>query len=224
MNRRTFLATSVAAAVGVAGCSGNGGNSNGSGTQLADHAAATNIDQQPTLGTDPTDAEGLVVAFEDPSCTRCRAFEETVVPKIRSNLVEPGKGAFVFRGYPVVYDWGDPASHALEATYARDEDAFWSLADHYFSEQDAFRSAGTSEVYPRTREFLADQTNLDAEAVVSDARNGGADDAIQTDLDAGMNAGAGRTTPHIFLFRNGEFQTKAAGSISYDTIETVLQL
>lgn len=223
MDRRTFLVACGCAGATLAGCQGQNPNGDG-GQSLSDHAAARNLDAQPRRGPDPTEATGVIVAFEDPSCTRCRAFERTVVPKIRSNLVDPGDAALVFRGYPVVYDWGEPAVHALEATYARDVSAFWSLVDHYFENQQEFRSAGAGEVYPRTRSFLADRTDLDAEAVVTDAEGGAVDDAVQTDLDAGMDAGAGQTTPHVFLFRDGEYRTKAAGSISYDAISSALQL
>lgn len=224
MHRRTFLTTGAATLAGLAGCldGGQTGGDHGDAS-LSDHPAGHSLDSQPTLGPDPTEATGLVVAFEDPSCPRCRTFEQEVVPKIESNLVDPGKAAYVFRGYPVVYDWGEPAAHALEATYARDEDAVWDLVDHYFANQDDFRSAGADSVYPRTRRYLADETDLDADAVV-EAATGEAATAVQTDLDDGEAAGAGRTTPHVFLFRDGEYLTKAKGSVSYDTIESALQL
>ncbi|MFC7133411.1 MULTISPECIES: DsbA family protein [Salinibaculum] len=238
MKRRTFL--SGAALAALAGCSGNTGTSGGSGDGGSDgddgtggsggssgpnpDEARTALDSQPTLGPAPGDAPGLIVAFEDPSCTRCRAFDRNVFPEIRSNLVETGAATFVFRGYPVVYEWGNPASHALEATFTRDADAFWALTSHYFENQSDFRGKSAADVYEGTESFLAAETDLDAAAVVSDAQGEAAASAVQTDLDAGTAAGAGRTTPHLFLFRDGEFQTKAAGSVSYDTIEAVLQV
>lgn len=237
MHRREFLAAGLAASTVLAGCSGSGdgaggddgdgsGTDGGTGTAagVPSHASTADLAAQPRLGPDPAEARGLIVAFEDPSCPRCRRFERDIVPQIRSNLVEPGDAAYVFRGYPVVYEWGEPATRALEATYDRSPDAFWSLVAHYFDEQDAFRSAGVDRVYPRTREFLAANTDFDAEAVVEDAERGAFDPAVQSDLDAGMAAGAGRTTPHVFLFRDGEYRTKAAGSVSYETVASVLQL
>jgi len=239
MNRRQFLR--VAALSALAGCSnaspgrggsdgtdgdgtdGAGGSDGGNSGPTAD-AAKRDLAAQPTLGPPVGEASGLIVAFEDPSCTRCRAFDQTVFPKIRSNLVETGRATFAFRGYPVVYEWGDPASHALEATYARDADAFWALVGHYFDNQGSFRGKPAEDVYAQTQSFLSSDTDLDAAAVVSEARGDAAASAVQTDLDAGMAAGAGRTTPHLFLFRDGEFQTKAAGSVSYETIEAVLQV
>lgn len=240
MNRRTFL--SVAAASAIAGCgnstsagdggsdggdseSGGAGGEGGSDTPASGpERAMRGLDAQPTLGPEPGSATGLIVAFEDPSCPRCRAFERQVVPKIRSNLVETGTATYAFRGYPVIYEWGNPATHALEATYARDEAAVWELAAYYFENQRSLVGNDAESIYAETASFLSDQTDLDGAAVVEAARGEAAASAVQTDLDDGMAAGAGRTTPHVFLFRDGEYQTKAAGSVSYETIETVLQV
>lgn len=188
---------------------------------LGGHPAARAIAAQPTRGPDPAEATGVVVAFEDPSCTRCRAFERDTVPELRAELVDTGQVSLVVRTYPVIYPWGEPAVQALEAAYARDEAAFWGLFDHYFAEQPRF---DRDNVLDRTEAWLADNTDLDAAAVVADARNGAYDEAVQTDLRAGKDAGAGRTTPHVFLFRDGEYRTKAAGSVSFDLIRSALGL
>jgi protein-disulfide isomerase len=112
-----------------AGCLGSsgGGSDGGSGSDaqsLDSHPVGANLDAQPFLGPPPGDATATVVAFEDPSCPRCATFEQNTVPKIRSELVAPGDATFVVRTIPVVYPWGEPAIHALEATFARDADAF----------------------------------------------------------------------------------------------------
>lgn len=203
--------------------SGNNGESGGRNV-LGGHSAGMALDAQPKLGPDPSEATGVIVVFEDPSCPRCKRFEQQVVPKIRSNLVEPGDATFVFRGYPVIYEWGKPAARALEAVYDADPGTHFTLLEHYFDEQSAYESAGADAVYDRTETFLAEETDLDAAAVIDGARNGDYEDPVQTDLDAGREAGAGRTTPHVFLFRDGQFRTKGKGSISFDTIESVLQV
>lgn len=233
MERRRFLVTSATAA--LAGCLGGGpAGSGSSGTnssstttdnevpRLEDHPAAQGLSTQPVRGPAPQDALGVIVAFEDPSCPTCRRFEQNVVPTIRRELVDPGDVAYVFRGYPVIYPWGEPAVRALESTYARDPTAHWALVDHYFDQQEEFRRAGVDAVYDRTETFLQNETELQAGSILDEARNGLHDEAVQSDLDAGMAAGAGRTTPHLFLFRDGEFRTKTAGRVSYDTVSTIL--
>lgn len=253
MKRRTFLAAGVVGCVTLAGCSGestdgddggadgddggaDGGDGGDSGAAAATatptegpqtldtHPVAQNLAAQPVRGPSPSEATGVIVAFEDPSCPNCASFETNVLPTLQEDLIEPGDVSMVYRNYPVIYNWGEPAVRALEATYDRDTATFWDLAGHYFEMQDEFRSAGVDQVYPRTETFLADSTDLDAAAVVSEAESGAYDDAVQSDLEAGQTGGAGRTTPHFFLFRDGTYQTKIGGLVSASIIKNTLDL
>lgn len=232
MQRRDVLrAAGIGSLAGLAGCTGllvgdgddsaqtadgdtpTGGDS--SGTALRDHPAGAAIGDQPRKGG----LDGhVVVVFEDPSCPTCKAFEAETVPKIESNLVDTGAAALVVRGYPVVYPWGEPATQALEATYDRDEGAFWALLDHYFDRQSTFDS---DNVLDRTEQFLDSETSVDGAAVLTDVGNDAYADAVQTDLDAGQDAGA-TATPTVFLFRDGNYLTEASGNVSYDLIATAL--
>lgn len=212
---------------------------------LGGHPAAAGLHEQPRFGPSPTEAEGVVIAFEDPSCPRCAAFETGTVPKLREQHSD--SVTFVFRNYPVVYPWGEPASQAIEAAFGREMEMMdettesdtenelnsmpygvrqgsvdtWALVRHYFETQDQFN---TDNVFERTRTFLADETDLDADAVVEDAKAEEYGDVVQADLDAGEAADAGQTTPSVFLFSDGEFQTKATGSVSYQVISSALEL
>jgi protein-disulfide isomerase len=232
--RRQVVAAAGLAIAGIAGCTGraddtgtDGGATTGdgegtttdAGQSLGDHPAARDLGVQPTLGS--ADATATIVAFEDPSCSRCRAFERNTVPRIRDELVSSGEARFVVRTYPVVYPWGKPAVQALEATYARSPDAFWGLFAHYFDEQDAF---STDNVLTRTEAWLASNADVDAAAVIADAESKAYDGAVQTDLDAGEAAGVGRTTPTVFLFRDGRYVTRASGSVSFELVSSALGL
>lgn len=233
MHRRRFLMTGVALA--VAGCSGGdgtggtsrgGATDGGTGTDAAEtldtHPAARNPSSQPRHGPEPGQATATIVVFEDPSCPTCARFEREVVPNIMTELVEPGTVSFVFRGYPVIYSWGEPATRALEAVYARNAEAHWTLAAHYFENQGDYRGSEPAGVFDRTETFLAAETGVDATAAMDAASDGEADAAVETDLAAGRDAGAGRTTPHLFLFRDGAFRTKSAGYTGLETIKGVL--
>jgi len=213
MNRRRFLTLSGAGVVGaVAGCSGDADT----GESIDDHPAAADLEAQPRRG----ELGGhVVLAFEDPSCPTCRRFHESTLPDIRENIVDTGKGAYVVRTYPVIYPWGEPATQALESTFARDSEAYWSLFDHYFAEQSSF---DPDNVLERTATFLTEETEVDGEAVASDARNRAHDDAVQADIRAAEDAGLGETTPIILLFEDGEFVTKVNGSVSYELIAEAL--
>jgi protein-disulfide isomerase len=231
--RRSVLSSGSAllgaGCLGGAGSGGTGsGGEGGSETEtdagdtatLADHPAGADLAAQPRLGPDPAEATGVIVAFEDPSCPRCAAFESNTVPKIRSELVEPGDAAFVARTIPVVYPWGGPAIQALEATYARDGDAFWALFGHYFDEQDAFDG---ENVLDRTESFLSAETSVDAAAVVADAADEAYGDAVDADLRASEAAGVSGT-PTVFLFRDGQYRTRVTGSVSFDLVRESLGL
>lgn len=223
--RRALAGVAGAGLGGLGGCVGGTGGSGGDGgagdaATLDTHPAARDLSAQPRFGPPPGEAAGTVVAFEDPSCPTCARFERETVPRIRSELAEPGDATFVFRVYPVVYEWGKPASRALEATFARDDAAHWTLADHYFGNQSAF-DAGN--VLDRTRAFLDRQTDVDGTAVVDAVKAGEADPAVEADRSAAADAGADGT-PSLFLFRDGEYRTKAVGSVSFDVVKGALGL
>jgi protein-disulfide isomerase len=233
--RRGLLAGAAGTLAALSGCLGTegGGASTASPTPertpngtpaettasgpFGGHPAARGLDDQPVLGD--LGAGSVVVAFEDPSCTLCRRFEQQTLPRIEEELVATGEGAFVYRVYPIIYPWGKPAVQALESTFARDADAFWALKDHYYGQQDAFT---TENVLDRTETFLASETDLDAAAVVDDARNERHDDAVQADLAAGEAAGVGSQTPVFYLFSEGEFQTRISGPQDYSVFAAAL--
>jgi len=232
--RRGFLSSAAAGVAVTAGCLGSSSDSDGGSTGggdstdtqtvmqrgssdvTFDHPSATGINDQPTLGD--RGWQGVIVAFEDPSCPTCRRFNQNTFSQIRSELVAPGNVAYVFRGYPVVYPWGGPASHALEAAFDRDPAAMWALKDHYFDEQGQF---DTDNVLDRTATFLNDETEVDGDAVVAAVESDATTDAVQTDLDAGEAAGASGT-PTFYLFRDGEYQTTVSGAQDFTVFENVL--
>lgn len=233
MDRRTFLARAGPAVGGAAALGGCLGGSSGDptdgqaddrpgdGAPFAEHAATAGVGTQPYLGPEPGTAEGTIVAFEDPSCPRCRRFQRETVSKVKSELVDAGRATYVFRGYPVVYAWGKPATRALEATHRRDEATHWDLVDWYFRNQG---DISTENVRERTRSFLEETGAVDAGAVMDAIDSGPVEDAVATDLDAGEAAGAGGVTPTVFLFRDGEYRTMARGSVSYSVVAGALGL
>lgn len=218
MNRRRFLGT--ASAFLLSGCIGSTGDASGDAGDFAGHASTRGIDSQPRLG--PEDADARVVAFEDPSCPTCRRWEAMTLPELRPHTRDGGL-AFYYRGYPVVYPWGEPACHALEATYARSEEAFWSLKNHYYGAQEMF---GMGNVLGRTRDYLVEDTGLteeEAREVVTDARNEVFQDEVDLDLRTGRRAGA-VATPTFFLFSGDSYVTKVQGPQGYAVFKNSLRL
>ena len=190
-------------------------------TQIMNHPISREIDAWPARGPDPFEAPATLVVLDDPSCSRCAAFHRNAISELTANYVESGELSIAIRPYPVVYEWGQPAAQALEATMDRDEAVYWELLDHYFADQSTF---DTDNVLDETESWLSENSELDATAVVEDVREDAFADRIEATLSAGEEAGAGSITPATFAFVDGEFQTLLNGSQSTETVETVLGL
>lgn len=221
VDRRTLLHGGAAGlAVGTTVLAGRellgDGGSDGGGQPLTAHPAAADLGAQPTLGPAPAEGSGTIVAFEDPSCRACARFERDTFPQLKTQLVEGKDVSFVFRGVPLVEAWGQSATRdatlAMEATYARDAAAFWSLKAFYYREQDRLGGDTVREV---TRRFLEAETDVDADVVMSDVERGAQSDAVDADLDAARDAGV-RGTPWFFLFRDDSFVSDVSGPVSTD--------
>lgn len=211
-SRRSFLASAVTStAVASAGCLGDE-----SSEPFEDHPSTANIETQPSLG-DP-DAAGVVVAFEDPSCSSCRRFEERTFPRLREELVAPGDVRFVYRTIDVVFQWAVPATQIMASTYATDAEVFWDLKDFYYENQSAFES---NTVFDLSREFLESETELDADAVLDAAQAKTHDDFLQYNREAAQDVGLS-ATPEFYLFRNGTFRTEVSGAQDFDVFESAL--
>lgn len=185
---------------------------------LRNHPAAAKIDSEPRIGPAVGDADGVIIEFADPSCPSCARFEQRTYPKIKSQLVETGRVAFVYREYPNVYPWGEAASQALEGTFAQEASAFWGLKSYYYANSDAFTE---DNVLGKTETHLNENTNVDGRAVVNGVENGEFEAMVQQDVDTANDAGVGGT-PAFFLFRSGSFVTKITGPQAYSVFKNSL--
>lgn len=215
MKRRTFVGAvgAVGATASLSGCLSGGG-----GTSLENHPAGRGIANQPSLGPEPSDASGVIVAFEDPSCPSCARFELNVFPKLKRRLVDTGEASFVFRGIPVVKPWSETAVPAMEAAFGRDEGAFWTLKQLYYQNQ---RQISSQNVQNATRQLLG-KTSVDASAVLNDVNEGTYSDEVDTDYQASQDAEV-QGTPTFHLFKDGSHVTEIVGPQSVETFENALK-
>ncbi len=238
MNRRSFLRGGLGASLGLAaGCiggrAGDGGALDTPTAELGDAPAGdpaytTSLDvagtrylgYQPTLGNAPADTTALVVAFQDPACPYCAEFHAKSLPKLRAGPIDAGNLTFVARDVAVLADWAGPAVQALAATFDRNVPSYWDLLSFVFANQDAF-DAGN--VLARIREFLADDTPVDAGAVVSDVEAGRYESALERDQRAAARADVS-ATPAFLLIRNGEYITQIRGHQPASVFEAALRL
>jgi protein-disulfide isomerase len=223
LRRRTVLAGT---ALFLSGCAGLSGGSNESTTTtgaksktLGNNPAAQGIENQPMLGPKPGTADRTMIAFEDPSCHYCGQFERNTFPKIEANYIDSGKLSFVSRfAIAPIQPWGTPAAEALEATYHRNESAFWTLKEHYFAEQDTFSE---SNVLSKTKSFLESNTDVDAAAVVADAKDVAYKQALSNDQQAASAAGV-EGVPSFFVFDGETLSTSITGAQPYSVFEKAL--
>lgn len=223
LRRRTLLAGT---ALFLSGCAGLSGGSNDTTTTansksktLDDSPAAQDIENQPTLGPKPGTVGKTMIAFEDPSCHYCGQFERDTFPKIEANYIDSEKLSFVSRfSVAPIQPWGTPAAEALEATYDRKKSAFWTLKEHYFAEQDTFSE---SNVLSKTESFLESNTDVDAAAVVDDAKNEAYEGALSKDQQAASAAGV-EGVPSFFVFDGETLSASITGAQPYSVFEKAL--
>ncbi len=193
------------------------GSEDGDSSSL-DHPSAEGAEKNAKVGPSMDEAEGVMIAFEDPSSPSCAKFHEAVFPKLKSRLIDSGYVTFVARAYPNTEEWAETAVLALKATYDRDEGAYWDLKAHYYENQGDLNE---ENVLDETEAFLDDETSVDAGAVVSDVEGGAYEDALASDVDAAENAEVS-DLPTLFLFEDGEFKTELTGKQSYAVLKSVL--
>lgn len=185
-----------------------------------DHPVAEGLADEPTLGPDPWAADAALVTFSDPSCPYCREFETETFTQLRDDYVDSGELAFVYRGVSVVQPWGENAVNALEATYERDESAFWSLRKEMYHNHSRFEEGTASAAV----EFLAEETDFENPDVVkSEVYNRTHADAIREDERVMDDCDIDGVPGFVFI-RDGEVVTTNTGTISYSTAESLLDL
>ncbi|WP_227357438.1 DsbA family protein [Haladaptatus salinisoli] len=175
---------------------------------------------EPTRGPTPFSSDATLIAFEDPSCHNCVDFEQKIYPRLKRNHIDSEELSFVLRTVPVVEEWGVRAIYALEATHARDEQAFWDLKEYYFSNQDQFN---TGNVLSKTKLFIDYNTRLNGRAIVRDAKSKAYNKQVREDRSVAKAANI-PGTPTFFAFRSEEYVTKIVGTQSYGIFKNILGL
>lgn len=218
MRRRSVLASiATVGAAGVAGCLSGGPSGGG---DLADHPASRNLAGYPRVGEDPTEAEKLIVSFEDPSCPNCRSFHQSLLGELRQDVIEPDSAAYVWRPYRYTNrPWATDAIHAILAATERSTSEGWALLSFYYDTQFSI-DVGSFE--DETRQFLANETSLDAGAVLDAAAQRAHEDLLETAEADGDDAGV-TSTPTFHLFRDGGHLTELSNPGGVTLFEAAFQ-
>ena len=167
---------------------------------------------QPTLGR--VDAPVKLILFENFLCEHCKAFEEGVFPRIKSDYIDTGQ----VQAYYVNLAWGaesaTTAGLAGECAYRQDELAFWEYKRALYAAQDDHDGAwATTDNLAAIAESVP---ALDAAELRACLEEGRYLSEVQRDLELGDLVGV-RGTPSIVVGTQG-FEAP-----SYETLADAIE-
>lgn len=198
---------------------GNGeetGSNGDSGGPTVD-VSKINTTGEPVLGQ--SDAPVTMVVYEDFQCPFCKRFEEGAVQQIESNYVVEGDVKIIWKDFPLstpftsrnIHPWANPAAETMECVYRQDNDAFWTVKDKVFSNQDSINTDNVqSQIIGWASEQGVSESEVQAclnnenllEEVRSDVQEGKSFDAvIQTPQGASPFVSS---TPSVVVYGEGD--------------------
>ncbi len=169
------------------------------------------LENQPYLGD--ADADVDVVYFVDFYCPACKSFNDGVKPQLEQEYIDTGDITFYMMDFPLSFHDPQATSAAVTAqcTYLQDEDQFWDVQDELFEVQ---REIDYSP--DRLTQLVEDSTEgLDYDEIRSCIEDQDTNDAVQADLQEGLDAGV-EGTPTLFI--NGE----EAPDFGFDTLSSMI--
>lgn len=174
-------------------------------------------ENQPILGQ--KDANVTIYMFEDYECPFCQRFEQNAYKDIVSNYVETGQVRIVWKDYPLperIHPWANPAATHMECVYRQDEEAFWTIKDKIFANQD---SISTENVEDTIVEWASEE-GLNGEEIRSCADQEDVQQAVDSDMEEGGQLG----TPTLFITKTGESDyTKISGAQPYSVFQNAIE-
>lgn len=83
------------------------------------------------------DAKVVLIEYASLSCPHCASFNETIVPKLKADWIDPGKLLYVYRHYPLNAPalWGAMVAECLQGP------AFFAFVDVLFKQQQRWLAA-----------------------------------------------------------------------------------
>ena len=160
-----------------------------------------------------------LVEFADYQCPYCERFESETVQRIRSEFVDTGRVAYVFRHFPLDTIHTN-ARHASEiAECAARQNQFWPVHSYLFSVKGL-----TDDATVFGGGALA---GIDEHLLQNCVERGGGRDGVQTDATEGRRLGV-KGTPTIFIgpiAADGtiRLRRRIVGAVSYDALRQAIE-
>ena len=203
--------------VGFAGGTVTSLDSNNADNQEDKQNIELSPDNEPMLGNE--DANVTIYMFEDFECPFCQRFEQNAYKDIVSDYVETGKARIVWKDYPLpprIHPWAGPAAANMECVYRQDEEAFWTIKNKIFANQNSI----TTENVENTIVQWASEEGLNGEEIRSCA----AQEDVKNEINSDMKEGGQLGTPTVFISKTGETEyTKISGAQPYSVFQNAIE-
>jgi protein-disulfide isomerase len=186
------------------------------GDAIAQSAAATLVTKPmslPDMALGPAKAPVTIIEYASMTCPHCAAFEQNVLPMLRSKYIETGKVRFVFREFPL--DINAAAASMLVRCIAGDAaEKYFATVGLLFKQQDQLIAQTLV-----TLQLVAMQAaGMDEQAVEACEKNQVMLDKIAADQKFAFETLKVEATPTFFV--NGEM---LKGAMSFEELEAKLK-
>lgn len=182
------------------------------GAQSAVTALLAQPTSLPQMALGKAKAPVSIVEFGSMTCLHCAAFDENVLPMLRSKYIDTGKVRYAFREFPL--DIKAASAAVLARCIAKgDTEKFYATIDAIFKQQEAMLEQ-TKETFLS----IGKQNGLDANAVDSCVGDQSAMDKLSADQTFANQKLAVKVTPTFFI--NGKM---VVGARSFEEFETILK-
>jgi protein-disulfide isomerase len=167
----------------------------------------------PDMALGPAKAPVIIVEYASMSCPHCAAFEQNVLPMLRSKYIDTGKVRFVFREFPL--DMNAAAASMLARCIGGDDvEKFYATVDLMFKQQDQLMAQTLA-----TLQLIAKQAaGMDDKAVEACETNQAMLDRIAADQKFAFETLKVQATPTFFI--NGEL---IKGAMSFEELDAKLK-
>src|SRR3954468_2792447 len=175
-------------------------------TSAADVAKPVSL---PEMALGPANATVTMTEYASMTCPHCAHFNETAVPKIKSEYIDPGKIRYVFREFPL--DIKAAAGSMLARCIARDDSGkYFAVIDMLFRQQNDWVLKNTTDTLTR----IGKQAGLSQQAVEDCLKDQALLDKIVADQKYASDVLKVDSTPTFFI--NGD---KIKGDTSFDVFD-----
>jgi protein-disulfide isomerase len=166
----------------------------------------------PDMALGPAKASVTIVEYASMSCPHCAAFEENVLPMLKSKYIDTGKVRFVFREFPL--DIKAAAASMLARCIANDDAGkFFGAIATLFKQQDQLM-----EQTKDTLKLIGAQAGMSEQAVEACEKDQALLDKLSADQKFAFEILKVDATPTFFI--NGEM---LKGAMSFEELEAKIK-